>query len=85
MYWVFLIFLQKEEPRSAYGCSRITRHRCLPDGVREIEIEKRTATIAIIGPPDGGEDSNIEIRDENHTRDTAWLPDVIDGEVDVFY
>ena len=49
--------------------------------MRKIKIEKRTA---IIGPPDRGENSDIEIGNENDMRYTVGLPDEIAGEVDGF-
>ena len=53
--------------------------------MRKVEIEKRTATAAIIGSLDGGENSDVEIGSENDMRYTVGLPDEIAGEVEVFY
>ena len=50
--YLFHLFKKGIEPSSFYGCSRISRHICLPEAVRKIEIEKSTAAVAIIGPPD---------------------------------
>ena len=51
-----------------YGSSRISCHSCQTEAVRKVEIEKRTATAAIICSLDGGENSIIKIGSENHMR-----------------
>ena len=81
---IFPIFKKGMEPSSFYGSSRISCHSRLPEAVRKVDIEKRTATAAIIGSLDGGKNRDIEIGSENDMRYTVGLPDEIAGEIDVF-
>ena len=67
---IFPIFKKGIEPSSFYGSSRISCHSRLPEAVRKVDIEKRTATEAIIGSLDGGKNRDIEIGSENDMRYT---------------
>ena len=42
-------------------------------------------TLTLVGPPDGGEDSDLELEDDNNMEDNVGLPREIAAEVDVFY
>ena len=54
-------------------------YNCLPEAVRKIKNEKRSATVKIIGPLDG-ENSDIENGNENDMRYNVVLQDEIAGE-----
>ena len=73
------------DSHSFYGRTRISHHRYFADAVTEIKERGRNATIAITGPPHGGEDSDMELEDDEDLTENVELPNEIAGEVDVFY
>ena len=73
------------DSHSFHGRTRISHHRYFADAVTEIEERGRNATIAITGPPHGGEDSDMELEDDEDLTENVELPNEIAGEVDVFY
>ena len=82
---MFFVY-RKMDSHSFYGRTRISHHRYFADAVTDIEERGRNATIAITGPPHGGEDSDMEIEDDEDLTENVELPNEIDGvEVDVFY
>ena len=73
------------DTKSFYGKQRITHHKFLQDAVSEVEKSGKSVSIAICGPPDGGDDSDIELENDNEMTEVENLPKEIAGEVDVFY
>ena len=61
-----------------------TQHCILNDAISQIENDDHeTADIVMIGPPTGGEDSNMESENEE-ILDATGLPNQFAGEVEVF-
>ena len=68
--------------KSFYG--KRTQHRFLFDAVNQIQDDDpESADVVIIGPPTGGQDSDLE-NEDNEILNTTGLPEEIAGEVDVF-
>ena len=68
--------------RRFYG--KQTQHRFLPDTVNQIQDDDpESADVVIIGPPTGGQDSDLENEDDE-ILNTTGLPEEIAGEVEVF-
>ena len=68
--------------KSFYG--KRTQHRFLPDAVNQIQDDDpESADVVIIGPPTGGQDSDLENEDDE-ILNTTGLPEEIAGEVEVF-
>ena len=69
--------------RTFYG-SKVIHHRFLEDAYNEIKESKHGANIVITGPPNNGEDSDIEIEDEDDIGRNSDMPNKVVGELDVF-
>ena len=66
-----------------YG-SKVVHQRILQDAYITIEDSKHGGTIVITGPPSNGEDSDVEVEDENDIVRNPTMPDEVVGELDVF-
>ena len=68
---IFLIlsfmFQGKMNSRTFYG-SKVIHHRFLKDTYNEIEESEHEGSIVITGPPNNGEESDIEIEDEDRKK-----------------
>ena len=68
--------------KSFYG--KRTQHRFLPDVINQIQDDDpKSADVVIIGPPTGGQDSDLENEDDKILNKTG-LPAEIAGQVKVF-
>ena len=68
--------------KSSYSTKR-TQHHVLIDAISQVdEDDPETADIIMIGPPTGGDDSDMEMDDDNSPPESG-LPDEVAGEVEV--
>ena len=68
--------------KSFYG--KRTEHRFLPNAVNQIQDDDpESSDVVIIGPPTGGQDSDLENEDDE-ILNTTGLPEEIVGEVEGF-
>ena len=85
---IFLIlsfmFQEKMNSRTFYS-SKVIHHHFPEDAYSEIEESKHGNSILITGPPNNGEDSDIEIEDEDDIGRSSDVPNEVVGELDVFF
>lgn len=71
------------DPKVFYG--KVVHHRLLREAVEFLETSKvETADVVIVGPPEGGEDSDIEAVDDDNMVEDPCMPAEVAGEIDVF-
>lgn len=71
------------DPKKFYG--KVVHHRLLDEAIEFVDKNvKESADIVIVGPPLGGEDSDIEAVDDDNMAEVQDMPHEVAGEIDVF-